>query len=130
MGSMDSAGTATSAVVLTIVAVGAAAGVSVRSDGEYVPPLRVVHRDPPGPAQIELAEAATASVPGQAPAPAPPEIPLLDVDVAGAISHPCGEGATSGTLVAADVVCEFVSQTIQHQTDFARLLLGSKYPAD
>jgi hypothetical protein len=126
---VNSAGTASSALVLTMVAVGAAAGVSIRSDGEYVPPLSAVHRDPPGPAQIELVDAATASVPGRAPAPVPPAIPLLGVDVASAISDPCGDGATSGTLVSVNVVCAFVSRTIQHEMEFALLLLGTEYSA-
>ena len=105
---MDSAGTASSAMVLTIVAVGAAAGVSVRSDSEYVPPMRVVHREPPGPAQIELAESARASVRAPAPAPAPSEVALLGVDVASSTSDPCGDRSTSRTFTPVNVVCESI----------------------
>lgn len=124
---MDSAGTASSAMVLTIVALGATAGVSVRSDSEYVPPMRVVHREPPGPAQIELAESARASVRAPAPGPAPSEVALLGVDVASSTSDPCGDRSTSSAFTPVDVVCEFASRSIRPRSEFAQLLLGGDY---
>lgn len=97
---MNSSGVASSAVLLTVVAVGAAAGVTVRPESEFVPPISAVHREPPGPAQIELAEAAPTAA---APLPAPPpqqDVALFGVDVASAISNACGEASTADAFIA------------------------------
>lgn len=130
---MSSSGTASSAVLLTVVAVGAAAGVAVRPNSEFVPPISTVHREAPGPAQIELVEAAAAGV-SQLAAPAPPqEVTPFGVDVSSAISAACGEAKTADMLIAEAVVCDLIPQALQRipteASAFVPLFLGGNLPA-
>ncbi len=132
---MNSSGIASSAVLLAVVAVGAAAGVAVRPEGDFVPPLAAVHRQPPGPAQIELAEAAAPSVVSEVAEAAPKQgISLFGVDVASAVSGACSETMTTADVLVPDaVVCELMSQALKYipdeATDLVPLLLGGKSPA-
>ena len=131
---MNSSGMASSAVLLAVLAVGAAAGFAVHPDSEVVPPRRVVPREPPGPAQIELAENAAVSVAAPAPAPAPPEeLALFAVGAASAISDACSDAAGAQTFTPEAMVCALMSQAVKHipevGADFVPLLLGDDLPA-
>ena len=131
---------ASSAVLLTIVALGAAAGVAMRSEPELSPP-RVVHRDPPGPAQIELAEAAQVE-PAEAAQVEPADVDspvaasavsepvaLFGVDLAHAISVACGDTSDSDAFAPESVVCELAAQAAKRipkaHSEFVSLLVPS-----
>ena len=126
MDRVDTSGTASAAVLLAIVALGATAGVAVRSEPEDVSPPRVFHRDPPGPAQIELAEA---GLPVSPPATAPDPAGLFGVDVASSISVACGGPGSPAPFTPESVVCELAAHAVKHipnvQSELVTLLLPS-----
>jgi len=122
---MDSSGMASSAVLLTVIAVGAAASVGLHSEPEQAAPMRVVHRGPPGPAQIELAEAGSTASAKAVPQP----VALFGVDVARAISVACGDSGDSETFTPEGVVCALAAQTLRRvpkvHSEYVSLLLPS-----
>jgi hypothetical protein len=116
---------ASSAVLMTVVAMGAAAGIVVDSGSEDIVRTRVVHRGPPGPAQIELAEAGTLPVADVAPEPPVPA--LFGVDAATAVSVACGSTTTRPSFTPESVVCELADQAMERipkvEADYLALLL-------
>jgi hypothetical protein len=120
---LNSSGMASSAVLMTVVAMGAAAGIVVDSGSEDIVRTRVVHRGPPGPAQIELAEAETLPVADVATGP----LALFGVDAATAVSVACGSTTTRPSFTPERVVCELADQAMERipkvDADYLALLL-------
>ena len=107
---MDMSGMASSTVVMTIIALGAGVGVAVEPEGGYVPPQRLTHRGPPGPAQIELAQSAP-STPRTGSG--PKESPPLVMSVSETSSSPCDGASTTETVGPETLACALSSLTLQ-----------------
>ena len=116
---------ASSAVLLTVVAVGGAAGIALDSGSEDIVQTRVVHRGPPGPAQIELAEAEASPAVNAA----PESLSLFGVDAATAISVACESTKPPASFTPESVMCELATQAAKRITkvdaDYMALLLPS-----
>lgn len=129
---MDMSGTATTTVLVTIVALGAAADLAMGPEHRYVPPGQVTHRGPPGPAQVEMAESAPLSTPSAVPATAEPALAILGVDASKAISSLC-EGAPSAEAFGPEIlVCELASKAVnpipKTGSEYLSLLLVTDKP--
>jgi len=119
-------GMASPALLLTIVALGAAAGLTVDTESEhrYLAPKLVTHRGPPGPAQIELDE----SVAPAKTAPDEPAVALFGVGVEKAISSLCENALATEVTDLENVACAISAQALKpvpKGSDYLSLLLAT-----
>ena len=124
-------GMASPAVLMAIVALGAAVGLAAKPETGYGAQARVTHRGPPGAAQIELAESAPLSTtPTVNAAPDEPALALLGVGISKAVSSLCDSALAAEAANPENVVCELSSPALKRTpdagTDYLSLLLATR----
>jgi hypothetical protein len=119
---MDISGTATTTVLMTIVALGAAADIAMEPEHRYAPPAQVTHRGPPGPAQIELAESEPLPTASVVPKPDEQALALLGMDAPKAISSSCDADSGDEALGPEILVCGLAG------SEYLSLLLDTVNP--
>lgn len=106
-------GITSTALIASVVAVGATVGSLVVSE-DPVDPMPVFHRDLPGPAQIELTDINTVSASPHVAEDAPPAFALFGVDLTTAVSDTCADATTPGAhQIPDDIVCAFTNSVMK-----------------